>query len=89
MPWPKGKPRRVIAPGATGQEIIASPEPERAPEEKAPTIKSVRLASMYGYVTDDGYRRGWPADHVVTDPGEIDELVSRGAPFSEIIHHVD
>jgi hypothetical protein len=82
MAWPKGKPRRVIVPGDTASESEHETQP-------APRVKSVRLASMYGYITDDGVQRGWPAGHVVTDPDEIEELASRGAPFSEIMHHVD
>ena len=86
MAWPKGKPRRAIVPGVTDHK----PAPEvEAVEFSGPRVKSVRLASIYGYLTDDGVRRGWPADHVVTDPDEIEELVSRGAPLNEVLYHVD
>lgn len=59
-------------------------EEHAAPASALPL--AIRLTSTYGYITDDGVQRGWPADCVVTDPDEIAELTSRGAPLVEVSH---
>ena len=60
--------------------------PPKAAEPAEETVehpKAVRLLRPYAYFTDTNVLRAWDADHVETDPGEIADLIRRGAHIEE------
>lgn len=42
-----------------------------------PALEAVEMIHHYGFYGDDGLLRQWPAGAVVTDAGEISELLKR------------
>jgi hypothetical protein len=59
---------------AKAQKDDGKPMPEALPE-------SVTLASLYGFMDDDGAVHMWSPGQVVTDPAEIETLLERDAPL--------
>ncbi|MFN3886133.1 MAG: hypothetical protein ACK4MG_04170 [Aquabacterium sp.] len=71
-------------PKARNTETVAAEATEVPAGEPIPTVDRVVLESQYGFWTDDEppLLRMWHPGQEVTDPDEIELLISREAPVT-------
>jgi hypothetical protein len=62
-----------------------SQEPESDAPDNQPAPARLRLVSHYGFYDNEGLLCAWAQGAIVTDEGEIELLMARGAPVEEIM----